>query len=85
MTHEISKSPFPDLVAHLEFQKDTLGELAERYHLDPAAVTLLLQFLDTRMNQLQNLPQEADIAEVMENFWRESAEFERRITEPNNK
>ncbi len=79
MTHEISKSPFPDLVAHLEFQQDTLDELAKRYHLDSDTVTLLRQFLDTRINQLQNLPQ------VMENFWRESAEFERRVTEPNNK
>ncbi len=85
MTREISTGPFPDLVAHLKFQKDTLGELAERYNLDPSAVTLLLQFLDTRITQLQNLPPGTDTTQVMEDFWRESAEFERRVTEPNNK
>ena len=60
-------------------------ELAKRNHLDSDTVTSLRQFLDTRINQLQNLPPGTDTTQVMEDFWRESAEFEKRVTEPNNK
>ena len=79
MSQEMYKGPFPELVEHLEFQRDTLVNLAERYNLDLIKLGELTELLVARIIDLQNLPPDADMTAVMDNFWEQSAEFGKKV------
>ncbi|MEK7194436.1 MAG: hypothetical protein AAB660_01995 [Patescibacteria group bacterium] len=78
--HRDLTMPVRDLIAHVQFKMDALPELAQRFHLGEEAVAGLQAHLQSEIDYLQNLPQEATMRDIMGNHFAKGAQFRERVT-----